>query len=60
MDGHIAITVEVLDANHIRVAEANMLNSDGSVNGISDTGVTSNTRIDSLDDPWILGWYRRL
>ena len=59
MDGHIALTAQVLNANSIRIAEANCLNPDGSMNGMSDTGVVSNTRTSTLADTWIIGWYRR-
>lgn len=60
MDGHIAITAEVLDASQIRIAEANCLDPDGTMSdGTHDTGVVSNTRIDTLGNSWIYGWYRR-
>ena len=60
MDGHISIAAEVIDSDHARMAEANCLNPDGSMpSNPIDTGVISNTRVDTLDDPWILGWYRR-
>jgi hypothetical protein len=62
MYGHIAITAQVLDATHVRVAEANCLNVDGTMgDGTQDTGVVSNTRTDTLGgwNAWILGWYRK-
>jgi hypothetical protein len=60
MDGHIAITVEAIGRSTIRVAEANYLSSNGSMpTTFDDTGVVSNTRLDSVDEGWILGWYRK-
>jgi hypothetical protein len=55
---HIAITAEVLDANDIRIAEANDLDSDGNDAFGEDTGVISNSRVAALDDSDIQGWYR--
>ena len=59
MDGHIAITAEVVDSNDIRIAEANCLEQDGSESNGEDTGVISNSRTDTVDDSWIKGWYRK-
>jgi hypothetical protein len=57
--GHIMIVAEVQDANHFRIAEANALYSDGSPGNGMDTGVVSNTRIQTLDDPALApGWFR--
>jgi hypothetical protein len=55
--GHIMIVAAVVDSTHFRLAEANELNSDGT-DATMDTGVTSNTRIDSLDNPLLAGWFR--
>jgi hypothetical protein len=58
--GHIMIVVEVKDSNHFRVAEANELTSTGSVANGQETGVVSNTRIETLDDPYLAaGWFRK-
>jgi hypothetical protein len=59
MDGHIAITAGLLGGKNIRVAEANCLTLGGQMSNGDDTGVISNTRTDTLDDTWILGWYRK-
>jgi len=60
LDGHIAITAEVLGQSDIRIAEGNSLTKDGEMsNGEDDTGVISNSRTDSVDDSWIKGWYRK-
>jgi hypothetical protein len=57
--GHIMIVAEVKDSNHFRIAEANALNPDGS-QASTDTGVVSNTRIETLDDPYLApGWFRQ-
>jgi hypothetical protein len=56
--GHIMIVVQVMDSNHFRVAEANELTSSGSPAN-TETGVVSNTRIETLDDPYLAsGWFR--
>jgi hypothetical protein len=55
--GHIMIVAAVVDSTHFRLAEANELNSDGT-EANTDTGVVSNTRIDSLDNPLLAGWFR--
>jgi hypothetical protein len=58
--GHIMIVVEVKDSNHFRVAEANELSSAGSPANGQETGVVSNTRIQTLDDPYLAsGWFRK-
>jgi surface antigen len=58
--GHIMIVVEVKDSNHFRVAEANELTVNGAANTGMETGVVSNTRIETLDDPYLAaGWFRR-
>jgi hypothetical protein len=58
--GHIMIVVEVKDSNHFRVAEANDLTSAGSPANGKETGVVSNTRIETLDDPYLAtGWFRK-
>jgi hypothetical protein len=56
--GHIMIVAEVVDSNHFRIAEANDLTVNGT-RGTTDTGVVSNTRIQTLDDPYLAaGWFR--
>jgi len=55
--GHIMIVAAVVDSTHFRLAEANELNSDGT-EATMETGVVSNTRIDSLDNPLLAGWFR--
>jgi hypothetical protein len=56
--GHIMIVVQVMDSNHFRVAEANELTVSGSP-ATTETGVVSNTRIETLDDPYLAsGWFR--
>ncbi len=58
--GHIMIVVEVKDSNHFRVAEANEMTSAGTVANGKETGVVSNTRIETLDDPYLAaGWFRK-
>ena len=58
--GHIMIVVEVKDATHFRVAEANELTSAGAPGNGTETGVVSNTRIQTLDDPYLAaGWFRK-
>ena len=58
--GHIMIVVEVKDANHFRVAEANEVTSAGSPANGTETGVVSNTRIQTLNDPYLAsGWFRK-
>ena len=58
--GHIMIVVEVKDSNHFRVAEANELTVNGTASTGTETGVVSNTRIQTLDDPYLAaGWFRR-
>lgn len=58
--GHIMIVVEVKDATQFRVAEANELTSGGTPGNGSETGVVSNTRIQTLDDPYLAaGWFRK-
>ena len=57
--GHIMIVVEVKDSNHFRIAEANDLTVTGTPAN-TDTGVVSNTRIETLDDPALAsGWFRQ-
>jgi len=57
--GHIMIVAAVMDANHFRVAEANELTPSGSP-ASTETGVVSNTRIETLDDPYLAnGWFRQ-
>ena len=57
--GHIMIVVEVKDSTHFRVAEANELTSAGSP-ATTETGVVSNTRIQTLSDPYLAsGWFRK-
>jgi hypothetical protein len=59
--GHIMIVVEVKDSTHFRVAEANELNTAGVPANGMETGVVSNTRIETLDDPYLAaGWFRKL
>ncbi len=55
--GHIMIVAAVTDSTHFRLAEANELNSDGSA-ATMETGVVSNTRIDTIDDSLLAGWFR--
>jgi hypothetical protein len=55
--GHIMIVAAVVDSTHFRLAEANELNPDGS-DATMETGVVSNTRIDSLDNALLAGWFR--
>jgi hypothetical protein len=55
--GHIMVVAEVVDSAHVRLAEANELNSDGS-EADQDTGVFSNTRIDTVDNSLRAGWFR--
>ena len=56
--GHIMIVAEIKDSTHFRIAEANELAANGSP-GTAETGVISNTRIQSLDDPALApGWFR--
>jgi hypothetical protein len=58
--GHIMIVVQVIDSNHFRIAEANDLTSNGTPGNGAETGVVSNTRIETLDDPYLAaGWFRR-
>ena len=57
--GHIMIVAAVVDSTHFRLAEANELNSDGT-EATMETGVVSNTRVDSLDNSLLAGWFRRL
>lgn len=58
--GHIMIVAQVIDSNHFRVAEANDLTSSGQPGNGMETGVVSNTRIQTLDDPYLAsGWFRR-
>lgn len=58
--GHIMIVVEVKDATHFRIAEANELTPAGSP-ATSETGVVSNTRIQTLGDPHLAsGWFRKI
>ena len=57
--GHIMIVVEVKDSTHFRVAEANELTSSGAA-ATKETGVISNTRIQTLSDPYLAaGWFRK-
>ncbi len=56
--GHIMIVAAVVDSTHFRLAEANELNSDGTA-ATTETGVVSNTRVDSLDNTLLAGWFRR-
>lgn len=59
--GHIMIVVELKDSAHFRVAEANELNTAGVPANGMETGVVSNTRIQTLDDPYLAaGWFRKL
>jgi len=58
--GHIMIVAEVIDSSHFRVAEANDLTVNGTPGNGADTGVVSNTRIETLDDPYLApGWFRQ-
>jgi hypothetical protein len=57
--GHIMIVAEVIDSTHFRIAEANDLTVNGTP-GTTDTGVVSNTRIETLSDPYLAsGWFRK-
>jgi hypothetical protein len=58
--GHIMIVVELIDSTHFRVAEANEVTTAGvPANGV-ETGVVSNTRIQSLSDSYLAsGWFRK-
>jgi hypothetical protein len=56
--GHIMIVAEVLDSNRFRIAEANALYSNGSEANGTETGVLSNTRIQTLNDSVLAGWQR--
>lgn len=57
--GHIMIVAEVVDSTHFRIAEANDLTVNGTA-ATTDTGVISNTRIQTLDDPYLAaGWFRK-
>jgi hypothetical protein len=57
--GHIMIVAQVIDSNHFRIAEANDLTVNGTAGNGMDTGVVSNTRIETLDDPYLAsGWFR--
>ncbi len=57
--GHIMIVAQVIDSNHFRIAEANDLTVNGSPGNGMDTGVVSNTRVETLDDPYLAsGWFR--
>jgi hypothetical protein len=57
--GHIMIVAQVIDSDHFRIAEANDLTVTGSAGNGEDTGVVSNTRIETLDDPYLAsGWFR--
>ena len=57
--GHIMIVAQVIDSDHFRIAEANDLTVSGSAGNGEDTGVVSNTRIETLDDPYLAsGWFR--
>ncbi|HEY1546723.1 MAG TPA: CHAP domain-containing protein [Kofleriaceae bacterium] len=57
--GHIMIVAQVIDSGHFRIAEANDLTVSGSAGNGEDTGVVSNTRIETLDDPYLAsGWFR--
>lgn len=57
--GHIMIVAELLDSTHFRFAEANVLHPDGTAASNVETGVVSNTRVGTLDDTGLAGWYRR-
>lgn len=58
--GHIMIVAEVMDSNHFRIAEANELTVNGTVANGTETGVVSNTRIETLSDPYLAsGWFRK-
>jgi len=58
--GHIMIVVEVKDSSHFRVAEANEITVSGSPGNGTETGVVSNTRIQTLSDPYLApGWFRK-
>ena len=57
--GHIMIVAEALSGGKFRIAEANELNANGSA-ATQETGVMSNTRVTSLNDPERrpAGWFR--
>jgi hypothetical protein len=57
--GHIMIVAEVMNGGQFRIAEANELNADGTP-ATGETGVVSNTRVTSLNDPEQrpAGWFR--
>jgi hypothetical protein len=57
--GHIMIVAEVLSGGKFRIAEANELTANGSP-AQEETGVMSNTRVTSLNDPEQrpAGWFR--
>ena len=58
--GHIMIVAEVMDSNHFRIAEANALTVNGTLANGTETGVVSNTRIETLNDPYLAsGWFRK-
>jgi hypothetical protein len=56
---HIMIVAEVVGDSQFRIAEANELNSDGSAGDGEETGVVSSSRVATLDDPDLHGWFRR-
>ena len=57
--GHIMIVVQIMDSSHFRVAEANELTASG-MPATTETGVVSNTRIETLSDPYLAsGWFRK-
>lgn len=57
--GHIMIVAEVIDSGHFRIAEANDLTVNGTPGNGMDTGVVSNTRIETASDPYLAsGWFR--
>jgi hypothetical protein len=52
------IVVELKDSTHFRIAEANELTASGGA-ATTETGVVSNKRIETLDDPYLAaGWFR--
>jgi hypothetical protein len=55
---HIMIVAAIVDSDHFRIAEANELNPDGSPGAGQETGVVSNTRIATLQDQDLTGWFR--
>ena len=58
--GHIMIVAEVMDSTHFRIAEANALTVNGTPSNGTETGVVSNTRIETLSDPYLAsGWFRK-